>query len=222
MPLRVRKPWWKRLMLWFFIAGVLFVLMIAGSNYWIIKSTKQQLFSASPQLPSCKAALLLGASKMSRAGRINLFFKYRIEAAISLYKSGKVKFIIVSGDNHIKEYDEATDMKDALMAGGVPEKAILLDYAGFRTLDSVVRCKEIFGQDSIVIVSQRFHNQRAIFIANYYGLKAWGFNAQDVPSLYSRNTIVREYFAKFKAVLDLYLLHVQPKFLGSKVKIDID
>lgn len=209
------------------IISALFLLLILGisivsSNCWIIKSTRKQIFSVVDKVPNNDVAILLGASKLLRNGHENLFFKYRIEAAAELYKSGKIKHIIVSGDNHKKEYDEATDMRDALISKGIPDSCITLDYAGFRTLDSMVRCLKIFGQKDVTIISQAFHNQRAVFIANYYEMNAVGFNAKDVPNRFSIKTRFREYIAKFKAVLDLYILHTEPRFLGESISIKID
>ena len=110
-------------------------------------------------------------------------------------------------------------MREALLKLGVPDSCIVLDYAGFRTLDSVVRCDEVFGEDSITIVSQEFHNQRALFIANKNNINAIAYNANDVYKNYSFKTRLREYFARVKCVLDIYIFHTSPKFLGEKIKI---
>jgi SanA protein len=195
--------------------------MLIISNYWIVKSTAAQLYSDVESIPENDVALVLGANKTSHWGGENLFFKYRIEAAAALYKAGKIKHIIVSGDNHIKEYDEATDMCDALVKLGIPDSCITLDFAGFRTLDSMVRCLKIFGQKKVTVISQRFHNERAVFIGKHYDMEVVAFNAKDVPGQYSMKTRIREYFAKLKAVLDLYILHTSPKFLGPEEKITI-
>jgi SanA protein len=122
---------------------VLLIVCLSWSNYWVIKKTRGRIYSDADSIPYNDVGLVLGANKNARGGSTNLYFKHRIEAAADLFKAGKIKHIIVSGDNHIKEYDEATDMKNALMAMGVPDSCITLDYAGFRTLDSMVRCKEI-------------------------------------------------------------------------------
>ncbi len=211
----------KKIIKWTFIFSILLVLTIIISNYWIIKSTKSQIYSDTTLIPKNDVAILLGASKKLRNGSENLFFKYRIEAAAQLYKSGKIKHIIVSGDNSKKEYDEATDMREALVAQGVPDSCITQDYAGFRTLDSMVRCLKVFGQNKITVISQRFHNERAIFIGNFYNMEVVAFNAKDVPDAFSLKVRIREHFAKFKAVLDLYVFHKQPKFLGEKVSIKL-
>jgi SanA protein len=206
---------------WAFGCFIFLLFAIILCNYWIIRSTRQQLYSKTTDIPANDVGLLLGASKTLKSGYANLFFKYRIEAAAELFKAGKIKHIIVSGDNHKTEYDEATDMRDALIAMGVPDSCITLDYAGFRTLDSMVRCLKVFGQKNITVISQEFHNQRAVFIGNHYDMQVVAFNAKDVPNQFSLKTRLREYFAKFKAVLDLYLLHTDPKFLGEEVKITI-
>jgi len=114
----------------------------------------------------------LGTSKNTRKGNINQYFKYRIEAATELFKTNKISYIIISGDNSVKGYDEPTDMKNELIKNGIDSTHIFLDYAGFRTFDSMVRSKEIFGQDSITIISQQFHNERALYIAERLGIKA--------------------------------------------------
>jgi len=218
---KVKPLPFKKIIKWSFYLFLTIIILILLSNYWIINSTKAQLYSDVEKIPATDVALLLGASKKTKRGNDNLFFKYRVEAAAKLYKAGKIKHIIVSGDNHIKEYDEATDMCDALIIEGVPDSCITQDYAGFRTFDSMVRCLKVFKQKNITVISQKFHNQRAVFIGNYYKMNVVAFNAKDVPSQYSFKTKLREYVAKFKAVLDLYLLKKEPKFLGEEVKIKV-
>ena len=197
---------------------VLFGGAVGFCNYWVVSSTRHQIFSDLSLVPYRKVGIVLGANKVWRKEE-NPFFKYRMEAAVALFNAGKIKHLIVSGDNHVSSYDEPTDMKNELIKLGVPDSCITLDYAGFRTFDSVIRCKEVFGQDSVTIISQEFHNERALFIANYFKMSAVAFNAQDVPNQYSVDTHLREYFAKCKAVLDLYIFHSTPHFLGEKVKI---
>ncbi len=216
-------PWLKKLVglkIVKWAIGLVLVLIAATwfCNHWVITSTRSQLFNTVETVPFRKVGLLLGTNK-SWHGAENPYFKYRIDAAVELYKAGKIKHIIVSGDNHLSYYDEAKDMKDSLLKQGIPDSCITLDYAGFRTFDSMVRCLEIFGQDSVTVISQAFHNERAIFIGNYYKMHAVGFNAQDPPAMFSVQTRIREYLAKFKAVLDVYVLHTSPHFLGPKVKI---
>lgn len=181
------------------------------SNCVIIYSTSKYLYDSIDELPQKEFGLVLGSGKNSRFG-INLYFKYRMEAAAELYFEGKVKKLIVSGDNHIKTYDETTDMANYLIDLGVPDRNIIRDYAGFRTLDSVVRAKKVFNCKSLIIVSQKFHNQRAVFIARHHNIDAVAYNAQDVPSK-NNFTHWREFAAKFGTIIDLFILNRQPKFL---------
>ena len=197
------------------------LLLVVGCNIWINQQTKSRIYSDVEQIQPKKVALVLGANKYVAGGQINLFFRFRMEAAAKLYHAHKVQHILVSGDNGTRAYNEPIAMQKYLIDLGVPEEAITLDYAGFRTLDSVVRAHKVFQQNDFIIVSQAFHNKRALFIADYYHIKAVGFNAQDVARARSFKTRVREYFAKVKAVLDLYLLGTQPKFLGDPVTLPV-
>lgn len=210
---------YKRFFKWVSSVALVCVLLLIICNYWINASTKGQLYSDATRIPFRKVGLVLGASKNTSRGTPNLYFDFRMQAAAELVKLKKVAYLLLSGDNHIKGYDEPSDMREALMALGVPDSCIILDYAGFRTLDSVVRCKEVFGEDSITVISQEFHNQRALFIANKNAIHAIGFNATEVNKNYSLKTRIREYFARVKCVLDIYLLHTSPKFLGENIKI---
>jgi SanA protein len=140
------------------------------------------VFDTADSIKANQVALLLGTGPYLRSGVQNPYFKYRIAAALELFQKKKLRAIIVSGDNSRSTYNEPAAMRDALVAAGVPDSCIYLDYAGFRTLDSVVRAREIFGQTSLVIISQRFHNERAVYIARALGMQAQGFNARDVNS----------------------------------------
>jgi SanA protein len=167
-------------------------------------------------LPNNEIGLLLGTVRDAKGGIENPFFHYRISAAAELWKEGKIKHIIVSGDNHVSGYDEPTDMMLALIEEGVPANCITMDYAGFRTLDSVVRCKKIFGQNKFTIISQEFHNERALFIANNTeGIEAVAYNAKAVPFSFHPKTFLREYIARVKCVMDVFVLNTKPKFLGK-------
>ncbi len=207
---------------WTFASFALLIAFIFFSNWIIISSAKKNIYNTVSETPNGNnVALLLGTSRYTTRGTTNLYFKYRINAASELYHLGKIKHIIVSGDNSLKEYNEPQQMLQALIQKGVPETAITLDFAGFRTLDSVVRGKKVFGQNKFIIVSQKFHIERALFIANKYDIEAIGFAAIDPPKKYSFKTNIREIFAKTKAVIDLYIIHKEPKFLGKKEKINI-
>jgi len=212
----------KRFLLYGFISLVILILVIVLCNNWVLSSTKKSVYEKVEDVPPHDVALVLGTVKELKNGRENLYFSYRINAATELYKAEKVKHIIVSGDNSRRGYNEPEDMQMALVEKGIPASAITLDYAGFRTLDSVVRAKEIFQQDRFIIVSQAFHNYRALFIAQKYGIDAIAFNAQKVTSLSKTKIAIREILARVKAVLDLYVLRKQPKFFGEKIDINIE
>jgi len=180
-------------------------------------AAKGKIYRSVESVPGREVGLVLGTGKLTRNGNPNLHFNQRIKAAAALYRVGKVRFLLVSGDNHIAGYDEATDMRDALMAAGVPEMAITRDYAGFRTLDSVVRAKIVFGLSRCTIVSEEFHCPRAIWIAQRHGLDAVAFAAPDVRSRrWSMRVKAREHLARAWCALDLYVLGRGPKFSGPK------
>lgn len=206
----------KKIIFLFFISPI---LMLFISNYLIVNHAKDKTFTKASETPKNKVGLVLGTTKILSNGRVNQYFKYRIEATVALYRQKKIDFILISGDNSTPDYDEPTDFKNELLKYGIPAKKIFLDYAGFRTLDSVVRAKAIFGQHKITIISQKFHNERALYLAKKHGVDAIGFNARKVSrSAMSRKVVIREYFARAKVFVDL-LLGVQPKFLGEKVVI---
>ena len=195
------------------------VLLVFVPNFIIQKNAANKTFSGISKIPENKVGLVLGTAKYVKNHRVNPYFTYRVQAAVKLYKAGKIQFILISGDNGSKTYDEPSDFKKALIKNGIPETKIFLDYAGFRTLDSVVRAKAVFGQNSLTIISQKFHNERAIFLAEKNGIKAVGFNAKDLTGKYGLRVKIREYFARTKAFLDV-LFHVKPKFLGKSIKIE--
>lgn len=188
-------------------AGAMAVLL---SNWWVVYNTRDQIYFDMDELPANEYGLVLGTSKFVRTGKENLFFRYRMEATARLWKEGKVKYLILSGNNDSEYYNEPVDMKKALVKLDVPASVMTLDYAGFRTFDSVVRCKTVFKQNKITIISQNFHNTRALYIGNHEGMEAIAFSAQDVPDGYSLRTLIREYLARPYALLDVYLLHPEP------------
>lgn len=196
------------------------LLLIALFSEWtytkVETTTKPLLFDNLDEIPFRETGLLLGTSPTLKDGRENLYFRYRIEAAASLYQARKINTILISGDNGRETYDEPTKMKEALLAIGIPDSVIFLDYAGFRTIDSVIRSKEIFSRDSVTIISQPFHNTRALYIAQHYGLHAVAYNAKDVRGKSELHQKIRERGARVKLFIDLYLFDYKPHFLGKK------
>ncbi|HET6557138.1 MAG TPA: ElyC/SanA/YdcF family protein [Prolixibacteraceae bacterium] len=210
----------KKYIKWFILSGMAFVLVIIlVSNHTINSKTKALIFTETSSIPVNKTGLLLGTSKYLKSGKLNMYFEYRILATEALYKSGKIKAVVISGDNSRKDYNEPLDMKMELIKRGIPENSIYLDYAGFRTFDSVYRMKEIFGQKSFTVISQEFHNQRAVYIANSLGMEAIGFNAQDVNAYNGFKTKAREKLARVKVFIDM-LTNNMPKYLGEQIAIE--
>ncbi|MFK8036680.1 MAG: vancomycin high temperature exclusion protein [Crocinitomicaceae bacterium] len=210
--------WVRRILIIGLIGSILIILTTVIINKYVSNTTKEQLYTSIDKLPYNRVGLLLGSGKFLKSGYINLYYQYRIDATLALFKAGKIDYVLVSGENSTPTYDEPTTIKNDLIAGGIPADRIVLDYAGFRTLDSVVRSKLVFGQSSITIISQEFHNQRALFLANSNNIKAVAFNAKDVSKHYGARTQLREKLARVKMVLDL-MFGKEPKFLGKSIRI---
>ena len=215
MRMRKERKHKKRWLLWL---GLVLLGFVLYSNIRIDRSSKGKLYDTVSDVPHYHTALVLGTSPIGRNGGPNLYFLSRIDATVKLYEAGKIDRILISGDNRKEEYNEPEEMKKALVDKGIPEEIIFLDYAGFRTLDSVVRAKEVFGQSKFIVVSQKFRNERAVFIAKKKGIKASGYNAADVRGRYGLITHVREWGARCKVFIDL-LFGKKPHFLGEPVDI---
>ena len=167
-------------------------------------------------IPHNKYALLLATSPITRSGAHNFYFDNRIKSTEELYKAGKIDFIIASGGDYTKDHkfgcDEPAAIRDSLVARGIPEEKIILDYDGTRTLNSIVKAKQVYGVDSVTLISQKYHNERAIYLSDKNGIYAIGYNAS--PSHIRRNRIkntVREIFARPKMFID-FALEEKPEF----------
>jgi len=216
-----KKGW--RLWLWRLFRtglalGFIFVGVILYANVTAVWASRGRIFEDVSAIPPTKVGLLFGTTdKVS--GRENLYFRYRIDAAEKVWNAGKLDTLIVSGDNRSRYYNEPEKMKQALIGRGIPADRIVCDYAGLRTLDSVVRAKEIFGADPILFISQRFQNQRAIYLAKANDIEAYGFDARDVETQAGLKTKIREVGARVKMWLDINFLDTRPKHLGEKVEM---
>ncbi|GAA0190310.1 ElyC/SanA/YdcF family protein [Fulvivirga kasyanovii] len=188
-------------------------------NLWVYLSTVSDIYNDIEEVEPAQVALVLGTSHRLINGNPNPYFHERMQTAAELYHTGKVKHILVSGDNATRYYNEPEKMRRALVKLGVPSDDITLDYAGFRTLDSIVRCKKIFGQDHVIIITQPFHSYRALFISNYYEMNSVVMTTNEVEK--SLRVQFREYLARMLAVWDLYIINREPKFLGKKETLDI-
>lgn len=205
----------KRILALICIASLLCIALLLLCNQLVVSNAKGRLYDSVNEVENTEVGLLLGTTPQTRIGRRpNQFFKFRIDAAEQLYKAGKIEKILVSGDaNSLDGVNEVECMRDSLVARGVPVNVIMLDGSGFRTLDSVVRAVEVFGVHSFVVISQRFHNERAIYLAEHLGLdiqRISGFNAADATSNMAILTYIREYLARVKMFMDIFT-GVQPK-----------
>ena len=206
----------RRLLLFFLILGIVIAIGFATCAWLIQQAGKERVYDRADTIPVREIGLVLGTSEHRLDGGDNPYFKYRIAAAAKLYHMGKVKRLLVSGDNRLNNYNEPEDMKRALVAQHVPAGIITLDYAGLRTLDSIVRARKVFGLRQFTIISQRDHDERALLIARYYGIDAIAYAADDVEFQYAERAHIHEWLAEVKVVLDLYVLHTEPKHLGPR------
>lgn len=210
--------WIKRLFLCVFLVCGVLVPLILWANVVAVWASRGKLFDEVSELPDAKVGLVFGTSDRTN-GRENRYFRYRIDAAVEVWKAGKVETLIVSGDNRSRYYNEPEKMKAALVEEGVPADRIVCDYAGLRTFDSVVRAKKIFGADRILVISQRFQNERAMYLAQANGMEAYGYNAEDVELRSGLKTRIREIGARVKMWLDVNFLDTEPRHLGEKVEM---
>lgn len=200
----------RKIKKWFYRLSTLTVVYMIFSYVFVSMRYQDLIYNDIEKIPYKEYALVLGSSKQGKNG-INLYFKYRMDAVIALYEAKKIEKIIVSGDNHMKGYDETTDMETYLIKHGIPKNRILKDYAGFRTLDSVVRAKKVFNVNSLIIVSQNFHNRRAIQIAKHNNMDAICYDARDVQRKTGKVNF-REFLARPLLIFDLFIWNTQPKF----------
>lgn len=208
----------KRIIIW-----ALLLLLLTFSVIWycdrqVTLAAENKTFNDAGVTPHNHVGLLLGTGKYLKGGAINPYYAYRIEAATQLLKNKKIDYLVISGDNSRKDYNEPEMMRADLMAAGIDSAHIFLDYAGFRTFDSMIRLREIFSRDTVTIISQQFHNERALYIARREGMSAIGFNAKDVSRKAGLKTQLREKLARVKVYAD-YIFNTQPKYLGPRVNI---
>lgn len=212
------RRWLRRLGQALLAIVVALVVMVAYANITAIWAARGRIFTEVWKVPTTKVGLVFGTTDRVD-GRENLYFRYRIEAATQVWKAGKLETLIVSGDNLSRYYNEPKEMKQALIERGVPASRIVCDPAGLRTLDSVVRAKEIYGADAILVISQRFQDERAIYLAKANGIEAYGFAARDVEAHAGLKTKLREVGARVKMWLDVNFLNTRPQQLGHKIAL---
>ncbi|NKF24066.1 SanA/YdcF family protein [Solimonas marina] len=217
------KPWTRRFIQRWLITGFFaFALVVLLGNRWVINSTDAYIYKDWALMPDNEVGVVLGTSKYMQNGKPSPEFQGRIDAAAELYQNGKIKHIIVSGANPDETYNEPRAMRKALIKQGVPDNAITMDFAGFRTFDSIVRAREVFGLRQFTVITQRYHSYRAVFLGRKMGMKVVAYIARATSDGgYGTRNPPREIFARVKAILDVFLLSTQPKFLGEPEKIEL-
>lgn len=200
---------------------ILIILFVFISSYFTVSSHSNKfLYSDIDKLSNNKVGLILGTSIKTKAGTPNLFFQKRIQTAVDLFNNDKVQFLLVSGDNSTTYYNEPEVMKKELIKLGIPEDKIYADYAGFSTLDSILRANKVFGQNSFTVISQKFHNQRAVYIGRKHNIDIIGYNIPLSSYLKNYPIYLREITARVKAVIEVSILKKDPKFLGAPIQIN--
>lgn len=198
------------------------LLPLAGgvaANLYLKARARAKITSSVADAPTRDVAIVLGTAPKIAGRWSNSFFEYRMDAAAELFHAGKVKHLLLTGDNGRPEYDEPTAMREALVKRGVPAEATTLDFAGFRTLDSMARARAIFGLEEAIVVTDEFHLPRALYLAEHFGVKARGYACEQTPIEWAKKTLAREALARVQVLLDVHLLGTQPKFYGPQEPI---
>lgn len=217
----MRKQWGNirniLVLMWLAFPPLLFMAVILA-DLWVSWVSAGRTYSDTTDLPYFEVGLVLGTSRYAVGGGENSYFTERMLAAQEAYHTGKVNHLLLSGDNRHRSYNEPLEMQKALLGYFVPIEAITLDYAGFRTYDSVIRAQKVFQLQRMVVISQQFHNERAIAIGRANGLEIIGLNAADLPIGMGLRLQFRELGARLKLVFDL-IGGTKPKFLGQPIEI---
>lgn len=200
-----------------FIIILLVMATALGLDRWISWRTAPFIYEDVASLPHRQVGVVLGTAKYYRTGVINQYYLYRIQGALNAYNSGKVNYLLLSGDNALQSYNEPMTMRRDLIKAGVDPSDIVLDYAGFRTLDSIVRTRKVFDTNDFIIITQRFHCERALYIAQHLGIQAQCYAVPSPKNMLSVR--FREVGARLGALADLYLMKREPRFLGPLVPI---
>lgn len=201
------------------VVPLLLIFMVLCSDYLIHSTTRVYCYDTLENLPENNVGVVLGTAKYVPGGHANQYYQYRVEAVCKLFDSGKIKYVLISGDNIDKTYNEPVAIKKDLIKQKIPEDRIYLDYAGIRTFDSIIRASKVFGLTQFTVISQQFQNERAVFIGRRAGLEVVGYNAQDVGDSNISKIMLREKLARIKMLLDIYVFHQEPEFLGDAIKI---
>ncbi|MBC6110221.1 vancomycin high temperature exclusion protein [Pedobacter fastidiosus] len=199
------------------ILVLLGVVTVVATNFYVKLTTDSLIFSSKNNVPKAKVAIIFGAG--INGNKPSKYLKDRLDAGISLYKSHKVDKLLLSGDNGRDEHDELTVMKLYCYENGVDTNKIYIDYAGFDSYSTMYRAKEIFKVDTAILVSQKYHLNRCVYIGNELGIKSYGFSANNGTYLGYKYVSFREYLAITKSVIDVWRKR-KPQYLGEPVEVN--
>jgi SanA protein len=211
---------WKRVFVVAVVGLLTGVVLAVAVNIIVVVSSSAFISDDLDKMPSAEVGLILGARVLSD-GRLSHMMQDRADAAVELYESGKVKKLIMSGDHGTKTYDEVNTVKKYLLEKGVRAEDLFLDHAGFDTYDSLYRARDIFGAHSVIVVTQKFHEPRAVFIGRSLGMDVHGYIADKREYQGILWNEFREIFSRTKAGVDV-VVGAKPKFLGEKIPLDGD
>lgn len=193
----------KKFLVFVAIIIMMGLIIVIGCQIAVTSAAKGRMYNDVKEIPHREVGLLLGTSPLGRSGRPNQFYLHRLDATVALYNAGKIDRIIISGARRGDDYDEPTEMRNDLVKRGLPDSIFVLDGEGHRTISSIVRTKEVLAEDSVTIISQKFHNERALFLARHNEIDAIAFNAENTSSRRWRLMMVlRESLARVKAVAE--------------------
>lgn len=213
--MRVRR--FLRFVLRYGIIGLLLGLFSANSAVSTV--SEGSIHTTVDSAPVRRVGVVLGTSPLLVSGSPNPYFTHRMDAAARLYESGKVEYLLVSGDFQRSNYNEPAAMREALTRRGVPSRAIYLDNAGLSTFDSVMRAHQLYGLKRFIVISQEFHVERAVYIGRSFDVDVVGYTARAVDGALALRTSIREYFARVKAMLDVAILHRSPDYGEARFAI---
>ncbi len=215
---------WSRRKRALIIAGIALVLLpvafILVANAMVTGGARAWI-KPQAELPACQVAIVLGAG-VRADGSLSAMLEDRVATGVELYKAGKVRKLLLSGDHGRMAYDEANAMRRHVLAAGLPPEDVFLDHAGFSTYETMYRARDVFQVKDAIVVTQGFHLARAVYTARQLGLDAWGCEADKRSYATAARSTVREWLARCKAVVELHLTQPKPRFLGPAIPITGD
>jgi SanA protein len=209
------------------IVGAIIVLVmiptlsILAANIEVVRGGRAGIIQSVDEAPSSQVAIVLGA-RVLNSGRVSYVLRDRLDTGIDLYRVGKVKKLLLTGDHGRTTYDEANSMRRYVLSKGIPPEDVFMDHAGFNTYDSMYRARDVFEVKDAIVVTQKFHLARSVYTARALGIRAVGIPAD--KHIYTKALLfdAREVLARTKAFIQLQITNPKPKFLGPKIPITGD